>query len=202
MLIFPGIFREIDLWEKYVVRRSLDMTGRPPSWMPEELKTATGYVPGLSWRNFTRTDDATGLLVRGEPDEIFLMNGGSWSHLVDWKTARYTEGQRTFGLQYVAQVNFYRWIAEVHPIPPINEQSLIYCEPPDTKLTPDVLSEDQLVLPLTPHLIPVEADVTKYVRNVLDEAAELITRTDAPASHPDCVDCKTYDDLSGWAYPA
>lgn len=199
--IFPGIFFSIDRYQKAVIRAYLDTTGSVPPWISPELGEATGYIEGLGYRNFRRKDEKTGLIVRGEPDDIYVMSGGTWSYLVDHKTAKLTDTQRTLGAKYRCQLDFYKWISEAFGnIPAVLKSALIYWEPSwsDDKDQLVAANVSGLAMPLLPTLVEVESDFEFNVRGVLDKAADLI-ETAAPKGRPGCKDCALFDDIAAWA---
>lgn len=88
--MFPSIFGDIDRFTKRFVHAHIDEHGREPPCL-EEIGPFTGYIEPPHWRRFQATHPS-GLGLRGEADGMLLRGDGSMV-IVDYKTARYTEGQ-------------------------------------------------------------------------------------------------------------
>lgn len=125
----PGIFISIDAYIKRLVRGSLGSAGKLPDWFPE-IGKVKGMVPEdeLAWNRFFRVEPDLRATLRGTPDDIFQLEDGSF-HIVDYKTAKFTEAQDALFPIYDVQLNSYAYIAEATGHAPVSALSLIYFEP-------------------------------------------------------------------------
>lgn len=178
----PGVFSSIDSHIKQVVHEALRARGRLPRWFPG-LGNApiTGFVEPLSWQTWQRTDDETGIALRGAPDDVFRTASGVI--IVDYKTARKTSGQDELYPLYEAQLNAYAFIAE-HLGHKVEGLWLVYAEP----LAGHPVAEDQLVLSFRATPAPVQHR-PELVRELLQQAAELLQERSAPRGRRGCSDC-------------
>ena len=125
----PGIFNSLDRFTKRLVREAFDGARKLPDWFP-----AIGEVRGmvsedeLHWNRYFRVDKKLRTTLRGSPDDIFRLEDGSF-HIVDYKTAKFTEAQDALFPMYDVQLNGYAYIAEATGHTPVSELSLIYFEP-------------------------------------------------------------------------
>jgi hypothetical protein len=126
---FPGIFIAIDRYMKRMVRETFDSAKKLPEWFPE-IGKVKGMVSEdeLGWSRFFRVDSKLRVTLRGEPDDIVQLEDGTF-HIVDYKTARFTEMQDALFPMYDVQLNSYAYIAEATGHMPVTALSLIYFEP-------------------------------------------------------------------------
>ncbi len=122
--IFPGIFSSIDSLTKKSVKRSYLERDCLPGWLPIEgavrpIEFPRISVPMLEYGNW---------ILTGDPDEVFEMDDGSY-HIVDYKTAKFTNKQDELLPMYQVQLNAYALALPVYNIKPISKLSLLYCEP-------------------------------------------------------------------------
>jgi hypothetical protein len=82
----------------------------------------------LGWGRFFRVDPKLKVTLRGTPDDILQLDDGSF-HIVDYKTAKFTEAQDALFPMYDVQLNSYAYIAEATGHAPVSGLSLIYFEP-------------------------------------------------------------------------
>jgi len=126
---FPGIFNTLDRYTKQLVRGPFEKTGKLPAWFPE-MGIVKGIVSEdeLHWSRYFRVDKKLRTTLRGSPDDIFQLDDGSF-HIVDYKTAKFTEAQDELYPMYDVQLNGYAYIAEATGHVPVSGLSLIYFEP-------------------------------------------------------------------------
>lgn len=129
--IFPGIFSTIDSLTKKSVKRSYLERDCLPEWLPlknavRPIESPSISVPLLEYGNW---------ILTGDPDEVFELDDGSY-HLVDYKTAKFTNKQDDLLPMYQVQLNAYAFALPIYNIKPIAKLSLLYCEP-KTELNSD-----------------------------------------------------------------
>ncbi len=107
---FPGVFTTIDRFLKNTVHKALDDTGRLPPWFPDIGRVAS-YERDLSYKRFRVWHEELGIDLAGSPDDVFRMEDGSL-HIVDYKTAKLTEGQKAYLPLYEVQLNAYAYLEE------------------------------------------------------------------------------------------
>jgi hypothetical protein len=177
----PGIFREIDSHAKQLVRSALDRGGELPPWFPE-LGPIALPEEALDWRVFSHHDEATGIELRGVPDEVFRLADGSY-HIVDYKTARITDRQDE--LFPLAQLNAYAFIAGGKGYTPVSGLSLLYLEP---KVGMG-LNGEELILAF--QAVRREVVLNQgMIRGLLQRAQELLSLEGPPAGRVGCEDCR------------
>jgi len=184
---FPGVLGEIDRATKQVIRDHVDRHGRLPDWFPR-LGRVVGYVPPhrLRWQVFQVEDRRLGLVLRGEPDEIFRLADGSY-HIVDYKTARLTEGQESALAAYEVQLNGYAYIARRLGYTPLSGLSLVYLEPRRFHPTRD---GSRVALLFRAVRRRVRLDPEGIIPPLLRRAREILTCPTLPPGHPECRDCE------------
>ncbi len=191
---FPGVLVEIDRATKQAIREHFDRHGRLPGWFPS-LGRVVGYVAPhrLRWQVFWVEDPETGLVLRGEPDEIFRLADGSY-HIVDYKTARLTEAQRAALDVYAVQLNGYAYIAKRLGYVPISGLSLVYLEPKRL-----LSSRDGTRAALEFNAVPrrVRLDPEGMIPPLLRRARRILMCPAPPRGDPHCSDCAALEDLLG-----
>ncbi|MDR5709540.1 MAG: PD-(D/E)XK nuclease family protein [Armatimonadota bacterium] len=185
---FPGVLGEIDRATKQVIRDHMDRYGMLPGWFPR-LGRVVGYVAPhrLRWQVFQVEDCRLGLVLRGEPDEIFRLADGSY-HIVDYKTARLTENQELALLAYEVQLNGYAYIAQRLGYTPISGLSLVYLEPRRFHATRD---GSQVALLFRAVRRRVRLDPDRLIPPLLRRVREILTHPTPPPGHPECEECET-----------
>jgi hypothetical protein len=123
---FPGIFNSVDKHTKNVIHAHFDRYGKLPDWFPP-IGEVEGYVPSRSLHQskFSYEDPTTGIVLRGTPDDVFRIAGGSF-HIVDHKTAKASEAQQELLPLYQAQLNVYADLGDRLKRFPSVKLSLIY----------------------------------------------------------------------------
>lgn len=173
--IFPGIFSTLDSLTKKSTKRSFFQRGCCPEWLPltdikRQVPVPRLNVPVLEHGGWTLT---------GAPDDIFELEDGSY-HVVDYKTAKFTEKQDTLLPMYNVQLNAYAYALPYHDIKPISKLSLIYCEPSEN------LDTDQdFKLSFLPKVseIKLEPDI---IPGLLKKAREILSSKIPPSARFGC----------------
>lgn len=127
--VFPGIFSSIDSYSKKITDQCFARYGRVPPWLGVEGEP----LRNPSVRDFQWFDSETNVLLTGVPDSIIRKPDGTLA-ILDYKTARYTQGQDHLLPLYHVQLNGYALIAEHSGWGNVSEILLIYYEP-DTDVT-------------------------------------------------------------------
>jgi hypothetical protein len=197
--IFPGIFYAIDASTKLYVHAHLEEFGQ----LPDSLRSIGGgkinrYCPNT---RVGYEDPDSGIFLTGIADD-FLMARNDDIHLVDYKTARYTDTQKELFPKYVAQLNIYAYAgmrSKSHPS--VKSLALIYYEPMNkragekTNRTPDGFR-----LPFDAQIVPVALDLD-MIPPLLQKARRIIGLKNPPPSQPGCKDCLRLANLFAVAPP-
>ncbi|MGC8515230.1 MAG: PD-(D/E)XK nuclease family protein [Thermoplasmata archaeon] len=193
----PGIFSSIDSYTKRYFEKLLD-SGRLPSVVPE-LSNASGIVkqrvPDL------RHDYSEGtVFLTGIPDAIFSNNDSSYT-VADYKTARFTEAQRSMLPIYEAQVRAYAAMAKEAGLKPINSLLLIYLEPltGDDSIADDIdrnpPGSGQLNLRLQPFTHSIKQNEFQVIR-LLESADRILQLSEPPEPYDGCLNCRALKNLN------
>ncbi len=212
--IFPGIFSSIDAYTRKVIHAHFDQYGTPPAWLPI-LQGAFKYLKVPHWRQFARTDQATGITVSGVMDDLFENINGTLT-IPDYKTAKFTATQDKLYPMYVGQLNTYAWIQRSLSKKSIGSLCLIYFEPVTTAPAPDVPENFLAVkgqewplnkyisngfdMAFTAHSLLVEQDL-ELIPNLLAKAKEILDAPEPPIALEGCKDCDNLErirDMAGW----
>ena len=193
---FPGIFSSIDRYTKLVVVNHLQREGRLPPWM-SDVGAAAEHIDPPHWSKFSATDEATGVILRGEADAVFLLADGSCA-IVDYKTSRYNPGNRGQLRVYRAQLNAYAWISQRLDFPPVSRLALAYMEPatdPETVETDGLVNAESFVLGFRPRVVEVELNPHRLIPPLLRKAARIQSLPEPPESREGCRDCAALEGL-------
>jgi hypothetical protein len=200
--VFPGIFSAIDSYSKEVTMHHVEQHGRVPMWFDGFGEVGTPIrVPG--WPKFQITDPQTGIIVTGVPDQIFRRATGG-IHIVDYKTARFTNTQDALTPMYEIQMNCYGLIAQKIGIGSVYGLGLIYYEPimdiedNDRDL---LIQRDRFYLRFSAKLITVNFQPDRILP-LLRKVREICERSDSPEPRPDCRDCYRLESLLRVSPPA
>ena len=192
----PGIFSSIDSYVKNVVRRCFDTSQRLPPWFPD-VGQVVGYETSLHWSRFKVTDQQSGVTVRGVPDEVFHLQGGS-HHIIDYKTSRLSAAQGYQYPGYEVQLNAYAYISSRIGLAPVSALTLVYLDP-DTDLAtyPQWLqrSDNDFLLGFTPKVRAVERRPDSFIEGLLHQAATIYQLSSPPPSAGQCKNCSAVADL-------
>jgi hypothetical protein len=127
----PGVFSTIDAFSKKVIHSILDQENAWPPWCPA-FGAVKGYVRRLHYSWFYYYDPETRITLSGTPDDI-LQGADDSHHIIDYKTATFTDRQDQLLPLYDVQLNAYAFIAqrlvEREPLQPISGISLIFFLP-------------------------------------------------------------------------
>jgi len=194
---FPGIFIALDRYTKDLVRGSFASSGRLPDWFPE-IGTVKGIVSEdeLRWSRYFRVDKKLRTTLRGSPDDIFQLDDGSF-HIVDYKTARFTEAQDALYPMYDVQLNGYAYIAEATGHVPVSGLSLIYFEPQTEttrgKRAGAPATGAWLEFRATRKKVPLAAQ--GRIPALLARAREIFDLKTVPAGVADCKNCERVENF-------
>ena len=181
--IFPGIFSTIDAATKRSTHRSFNQQDRPPKWLPinniekvvEDDITFKLPVESGNW------------ILVGRPDDIFKTKDNSY-HIVDYKTAKFTERQDQLFPLYEIQLNCYAFLAEKYGFKPVKNLSLIYCHPHD-----NLDSDEDFKLSFETYIVEVKIDLEK-IPKLLQKAREILNQPQPPEPRMGCKDICYYID--------
>jgi len=180
---FPGIFSVIDSVSKKSVSRSFFQRKKLPDWLniPNVKEVVpleeVGKVEAYQNRKYlVILHKESGLFLKGTPDGVFRLDDGTL-HIVDFKTARYTQKQNELHSLYEIQLNCYALLA--HKIP-VSKLSLVYCEP-NSELENDI----DFNLKFFSTIVPVKLN-TKAVLDLLKKAKEILSQETPPQARPNC----------------
>lgn len=180
---FPGIFSVIDSVSKKSVYRSFSRRKKLPDWLaiPDVTEVVplekAGKVELQQNREYlVAFHKESGWLLKGTPDNIFKLKDGTL-HIVDYKTARYTQKQDELYPLYEVQLNSYAILANKIPV---SKLSLVYCEP-NSELENDL----DFNLKFSSKIVPVELN-TKIIPGLLNKAREIVDLEVPPPARPNC----------------
>ena len=191
--IFPGIFSSIDSYSKKITNLCFDKHEYVPHWFDEfgDLSSSKPIkVPHHS--KFFCIDEATNITMTGVADDILECPDGSY-FIIDYKTARFTNGQDALLPVYEAQLNGYAYIAERTGIAPVSGLGLIYYEP-QTDLSvdaiDDVLMSDGFLMGFKAKLVKVRCEPEAIVLPLLKKVREISEIDTVPIGRVGCKDCE------------
>lgn len=185
--VFPGIFSTLDSLSKRSVRRSFLERGILPDWLKIENVKSIADFKKISMS----IKDCGDWILTGNPDDVFELKDGSF-HIVDYKTAKFTETQDKLLPMYEVQLNAYAYALPHQGLKPISKLTLIYCEPKeeldnDNSFRLTFISNNKEIN-LKPETIP----------ELLKRAREILDNKNPPLSNPNCKGiCLWVNDLSG-----
>jgi len=197
-LPFPGIFSSIDAYSKHVIHAYFRKHGRAPEYLSPICNDLQDYVSsGLHQSRYRYVDPKTGICVTGAPDDIFIAGNGDY-HLIDYKTARFTEKQDELYPLYEIQLNAYAFIAErADKFRPMKSLTLVYTEP----VTGDISAQDRtnwlprgFKLGFAAYLRPVPLDLGK-IPPLLEQVRKILALKKPPDQKPGCEDCQAVANL-------
>jgi hypothetical protein len=199
---FPGIFSTIDAYGKNIIHDYFDRNQKLPPWYPD-IGEVTSYLTStkLHWSKFYYEDPETRIALRGTPDDIFRVPGGT-HHIVDYKTAKMTKKQDELLPLYLVQLNVYAYIGNMRGEFPTTALSLIYVEPltdiPSTEFDL-VMSDSGFALNFMATRKKVELKAETLIPELLRKARGIYERSKPPAGREGCRDCELLDRLVGVA---
>ncbi len=191
----PGIFSSIDSYTK----RAIDAQFQPPNALPNYLKSLGNLIrsiPPPHFTKFTYPDPQMGVTLRGVPDVMFLRDDETLV-IGDYKTARYTESQRSLFPAYEVQLNTYALIAQGLYHRPVSALALLYFEPE---------TEDQHVTDPNNHhpngfrmsfqckVVHVNLN-PQLVYAMVNRAKSIVLQPAPPPARNGCEDCKRFEEV-------
>lgn len=195
---FPGIFSSIDSYSKTITHLHRHHHGRLPVWMGRNGIEGEP-VNGLHHSRFQLIENDHGIVLTGVPDDVIRSEVGLT--IIDYKTARHTDGQDALLPVYRVQLNCYARIAEQLGMGRVRRLALLYYQPKTDISVDDLRSlttaegfamrfEPQLVeIPLEPELVPP----------LLADARRLYDLPVPPAGKEGCKNCEMVFRLSALA---
>ncbi len=172
--IFPSIFSSLDALTKRSVEESFKKEGKLPDWL--EIKNIKKVEKDILFKFPFKESD---WVLTGRPDNIFETGEGSY-HIVDYKTAKFTDRQDELFPMYEIQLNSYALLAEKYGLEPVSDLSLIYCQPRE-KLD----NYNKFKLSFDIHYLKVEKNLKK-VEELLNKSREIVNRENPPLAREDC----------------
>lgn len=166
--IFPGIFNTLDRLTKRSVKRSFVERNKHPEWLP--LRNIRKIVE-ISRISIPVTEYGDWVLT-GDPDNVFELEDKSF-HIVDYKTAKFTEKQDELLPMYEVQLNAYAFALEKQGMKPVSALSLIYCEPSE-----DLDSDQDFRLSFRTNLLDI--DIKPEIIPILLQKARGILNNEIP----------------------
>lgn len=173
--LFPGIFSTLDSLSKRSTQRSFLEQGRKPGWLPLEGIKRAVKVPRISLP-LANYGDWT---LTGDPDEVFELQDGSF-HVLDYKTAKFTEKQDVLLPMYNVQLNAYGFALSHYGVNPISGLSLLYCEPRE-----DLDTDEDFRVSFKVRHLEVVLD-REIIPELLQKAREILNNESPPNPFPKC----------------
>ena len=191
--IFPGIFSSIDSYTKKVVHGWIDRHGTLPAWLAE-LGPIEGYIDPPHHSQFQLEIPEYGILLTGAPDGILRLSDGAVA-IIDYKTARYTEGQDRLLPMYEVQLNSYALMAERLDYGRVTKLALVYAEPvTDRAVAEGAVSAEGFAMGFSVSIHPVGID-PGILDPLFQRARELYDLPHPPSGREGCEDCRRLDSL-------
>jgi hypothetical protein len=187
--IFPGIFSSIDSYSKTVTHLHRHHSGHLPAWM-EQNGIVGDPVEGLHHSRFQSNETEHDILLTGVPDEI-IRNGVELA-ILDYKTARHTEGQDALLPVYRVQLNCYARIAERLGMGTVRRLALLYYEPKTDITVGDLaglLDDDGFAIRFNPQVVPIPLE-PEIVPPLLEMARRLFDSPNPPQGLAGCTNCR------------
>jgi len=182
-----SIYNDFDHHTKRVVTAHIDAKGHAPTWLGRFSKMTEYKEPG-KMRLF---DSKSGVLLTGEPDALFVDEGGG-IYVIDYKTARYTNGQDALKDKYRVQLNAYRYLLEGTTDDSVAGLALVYCEPEVVSTQKQALScvgENGFSVLFKPRVIEVKTEADAFIPDLLSKYASVAELPAPPAGLEGCYDC-------------
>jgi hypothetical protein len=185
--VFPGIFSTFDSMQKKFVRDHLDTKGTLPGWMKK-------FKDGKELANTPHTlkflDTETDIMLTGIPDEVLAKKDGTLL-LLDYKTARYSNGQDALFPVYTGQLNAYAWLLDKLGHGSVSSAGLVYFEPTEARTGKE---DESFAVGFKATEVPVELD-PKLTPKLLKAARKLADQSTPPECDGGCKDCDLLDTL-------
>ena len=146
-------------------------------------------VTGLHHSRFQSIEADYGILLTGVPDEIVRFEAGLV--IIDYKTARHSDGHDALLPVYRVQLNCYARIAERLGMGQVRRLALLYYEPKTDISVDDLRSltdAEGFALRFEPHLVEIALE-PEIVPPLLAEARRLYDLPIPPACREGCKNC-------------
>lgn len=187
--IFPGIFSSIDSWSKKLTH-GLFKSGTCPHWL-SSFGQVKEIVDVPHWSKFKMYCQHSQITLTGVPDEIVRFDENTLG-ILDYKTARYTNGQDALLPIYKIQLNAYRLIAQKLGYGHVIKLGLIYFEPCTDHIA-QCSSLSNPSLPFSIKCVEIEILETGKMDDLLCEARMIYDQRDPPAANSICKECKSFE---------
>jgi len=173
--IFPGIFSTLDAVTKRSAHRSFIERGEKPDWLKIEdlVEIEEGDI------YFKLPVEQGNWILTGYPDDIFKIKNGGY-HIVDYKTAKFTDRQDELYPLYEVQLNCYAYLAEKYGYNPVTKLSLVYCQPNN-----DLESDEDFKLKFETYTLKVNLNLD-IIPNLLLKAREILNHPEPPQAYEKC----------------
>ncbi len=194
--MFPGIFSSIDRYTKNLVHAFFDEYEEAPACL-EGFEDAVDYLEVGRLQYF---DEASGILVTGEPDDVFTLTD-AYLGLVDYKTARFpkalenqddSESSKLLP-RYTVQLNVYDYLLEKNDFAKCKKAALVYFNPL-TKLSSseflDRWNDGGVSLGFEAKVVSVELNHKKVLPPLLALVRKIYELKKAPQGRAGCKNCE------------
>jgi len=188
--IFPGIFNSIDAYGKKLVSGWFARHAQVPLWLGQ-LGLVKACIKPPHYTKFSVFDQASGVVLRGSPDGLLLMQDDSYV-IVDYKTAKITNKQDELFPMYEVQLNAYAHIAMCTGFDPVSGLYLVYNEP---ETDDEIVSRDDrqsssgFVLGFKACIKPVAVN-DDLILDLLLRVRKIVDCANPPLSKEGCKDCE------------
>lgn len=186
---FPSIFNDIDHYTKALLQANIDKNGCPPKWLTAAFADVDGYenVGFLKWH-----DQENGIMLTGGPDAVFHGKDESLWCVLDYKTARYTDGQDAYLAQYKVQLLSYAFLLEKNGYKRPEVAALVYFQPPAEPTYRELLArteKDGFALPLSVEVVEVKLGDFETITDYLGQIRAIYYSKTSPKGREGCKDC-------------
>jgi len=188
---FPGIFNVLDGVSKKSVNRSLLKRGKLPDWLkiPNVKRKVEldemGKVERMHNRKYLVVwHKGSGWILRGDPDVVFELKDKTL-HILDFKTARFSERQGELFPLYEVQLNGYALLSYKKKV---SQLSLVYCEP-----NSELLNDLKFRLDFTVKIVDIDFNPQKIFK-LLKRAREIVESKEPPLAKRGCKNTCFYID--------
>ena len=173
--IFPGIFSSIDAITKRSTGRSFSERGKVPDWLP--IADLVEVEEGDTY--FKLPVEQGDWILTGYPDDIFKIKDNGY-HIIDYKTAKFTQRQDELYPLYEVQLNCYAYLAEKYGYKPVTKLSLVYCQP-----NKDLENDKDFKLGFETYTLEVNLDLD-IIPGLLLRAREILNQSKPPQAYHNC----------------
>jgi hypothetical protein len=192
---FPGIFSSIDRYTKSVTDEWWNKHGRPPAWL-KEFGDIQSPLPAPHHSKFFVVEPTSNVMLTGDPDAMFRKTDGTLL-ILDFKTAKFTEGQDALLPIYRTQLTAYSHIAEQLGMGRVSDIALVYFEPltsVSTESVDSVATTDGFSMGFSATVLPLELNQGN-IPLLLHKVRKIYDRKTAPKGRSGCKDCRLLDNL-------